>query len=144
MIKKIFDKKKLIAIIIKPNKISKKGANFLTPNNFTQQLGIINYSKNHFIEPHKHIKYLRKVYRTSEVLLINKGILRVDFYNKKKKYLSSRILKKGDIIFLHESAHGFKVIKNCSIIEVKQGPYFKISDKILFKKVDEKKIKIKK
>ena len=143
MIQKIFDKKKLIALIIKAGKINKKGPNFVTPNNFTQQLGVINYSKNHFIKPHTHKKYLRKVQHTSEVLIIQKGILRTDFYNSKKKYIFSKILKKGDIIFLHESYHGFKIIKDCSIIEIKQGPYIKLIDKVLFEKVDEKKIKIK-
>ena len=143
MIQKIFDKKKLIALIVRAGKINKKGANFVTPNNFTQQLGVINYSKSHFIKPHTHKKYLRKVYRTSEILIIQKGILRTDFYDNKKKYIFSKILKKGDIIFLHESHHGFKIIKDCSIVEIKQGPYIKLIDKVLFEKVDEKKIKIK-
>ncbi len=143
MIKKIFDKKKLIALIIKPKKIKKRGANFVTPVNFNQQLGVINYPKNHFITPHTHKKYLRKVKRTSEVLLIQKGVLRTDFYNKNKKYLFSKVLREGDIIFLHESHHGFKVLENCSILEIKQGPYIKLADKVLFKKVDEKKIKYK-
>ena len=143
MIQKIFDKKKLIALIVRPSKIKKKGPNFVTPDNFTQQLGVINYPKNHYITPHTHRVFLRQVKRTSEVLLINKGVLRTDFYNKKKKYLFSKILKKGDIIFLHESSHGFKVLKNCSITEIKQGPYIKLADKVLFNKVDEKKIKTK-
>ena len=87
---------------------------------------------------------MRKVYRTSEVLFIQKGLLRVDFYGDKMKYFQSRVLKKGDIIFLHESNHGFKMLKDCSIIEIKQGPYIKLVDKVLFNKVDEKKIIIKK
>ena len=51
--------------------------------------------------------------------------------------------KEGDIIFLHESHHGFKIIKDCSIIEIKQGPYIKLADKVLFKKVDEKNVRYK-
>ena len=84
MIQKIFDKKKLIALIVRPNKIKKKGPNFVTPDNFTQQLGVINYPKDHYIVPHTHRVFLREVKRTSEVLLINKGVLRTDFYNNKK------------------------------------------------------------
>ena len=143
MIQKILHKKKLIALIVKSKKIKKIGPHFVTPTNFTQQLGVINYPKNHFITPHSHKKHLRKIKNTSEILIIQKGILRVDFYNDKKKYIFSKILKEGDIIFLHESHHGFKIIKDCSIIEVKQGPYIQLTDKVLFKKVDEKKIKIK-
>ena len=143
MIQKVFDKKKLIALIVKARKIKKKGANFVTPKNFTQQLGIINYPKNHFIKPHTHKKYLRKVTRTSEILVIQRGVLRTDFYNNKEKYIFSKILREGDIIFLHESHHGFKIIKDCSIIEIKQGPYMQLIDKVFFNKIDEKKIKIK-
>ena len=48
MIEKIFDKKKLTALIVKARKIKKKGPNFLTPDSFTQQLDVINYPKGHF------------------------------------------------------------------------------------------------
>ncbi len=144
MIDKILYKKKIIAIIINTDKFKKKGVNFTSPNNFTKQVGIINFKKNHFIKPHTHKKFLRKIYRTSEVLFVKKGLLRVDFYTNNKKYLFSRVLKKNDIIILHDGSHGFKVLKECSIIEIKQGPFIKTLDKKRFDKVDEKKIKIKK
>jgi hypothetical protein len=104
---------------------------------------VINYTKNHIISAHGHIPYIRKVKSTSEILIINKGELRVDFYNNKMKYLFSKILKKGDIIYLYESYHGFKILKNCSFTEIKQGPYRKRSDKKVFEKVIEDKIIIK-
>ena len=44
---------------------------------------------------------------------------------------------------LVNGGHGFKVLKDVEMIEVKQGPYILTSDKVKFKKVDEKKIKIK-
>ena len=44
---------------------------------------------------------------------------------------------------LVNGGHGFKVIKDIEIIEVKQGPYSMIKDKKKFNKIDEKKIKIK-
>jgi len=143
MIKKIFYKKKILALIITPSKFKKRGVHFTSPNNFTKQVGIINYPKNHLIKPHTHKKYLRKIYRTSEVLFIKKGELRVDFYNNKKKYLFSKIVRKNEMIILHEGSHGFKILKNCSIIEIKQGPFVKTLDKTRFNKIDEKKIKIK-
>ena len=143
MIKKILHKKKILALIILPNKFKKKGVFFTSPNNFTKQVGIINYPKNHLIKPHTHKKYLRKIYRTSEVLFIQKGQLRVDFYKNNKKYLFSEIVKRNEIIILHEGSHGFKVLKNCSMIEIKQGPFVKSLDKTRFNKIDEKKIKIK-
>ena len=78
-----------------------------------------------------------------EVIILFKGILRVDFYNNKKKYLFSRKIYAGDIIMLVNGGHGFKVLKDIEMIEVKQGPYSLSADKIKFNKVDEKKIRVK-
>ena len=75
---------------------------------------------------------MRKTYSTPEVLIIKKGRMKVDFYNNKKKYLKSRVLFKDDIILLLQGAHGFKIQKDCSFIEVKQGPYKEKSDKDKF------------
>ena len=60
---------------------------------------------------------------TQEVLIIKKGILRVDFYDEYEDYLESRNLYAGDIILLVSGGHGFKVIDEVEMIEVKQGPY---------------------
>jgi len=53
-------------------------------------------------------------------------------------------LKEKDIVMLVHGGHGFKVIKDVEMIEVKQGPYNLIKDKIKFSGVNEKKIKLKK
>jgi len=144
MIEKISYKKKILALIIKLKKNNKKGANFLSPKNFTQQVGIINHSSGHFIEPHTHKTFLRKINKTSEVLYVKNGVLRGDFYDNKKKYLLSKLLKKDELIILPEGSHGFKIIKKCKLIEIKQGPFVKSLDKKRFKKINENKIKIKK
>ena len=69
---------------------------------------------------------------TTEVILILKGIVRVDFYDPKKKYLFSKIIKKKDIIMLVSGGHGFKVLKDVQMLEIKQGPYVEENDKIRF------------
>ena len=144
MIEKIIYKKKLYAIIVKGKYRNKKGLTFFTPNNATQQFGYINHKKDYIIKPHKHKKRLTKILTTTEVILILKGSLRVDFYTESMKYLFSKIINKGDIILLASGGHGFKVLKDAQMIEVKQGPYSLSKDKIKFKEVNEEKIKIKK
>jgi len=144
MIEKIIHKKRLLALIVRGKYRNKKGVNFFTPNNSTQQFGYINHKKKYIIKPHLHKKRLTKIYHTSEVILLLKGILRVDFYNKFKKYIYSKILKEKDIIMLVHGGHGFKVLKNVEMLEIKQGPYNLIKDKIKFENIDENKIKIKK
>ena len=144
MIEQIKYKKKLFALIVRGKYRNKKGISFFTPNNVTQQFGYMKHAKGHIIKPHKHKKRVTKILSTTEVILILKGSLRVDFYNNKKKYLFSNIINEKDIIMLVHGGHGFKVLKNVEMIEVKQGPYSLSGDKTKFKNVDEKKIKIKK
>ena len=102
------------------------------------------HKKKHIIKPHVHKKRLTKVYYTTEVILILKGVLRVDFYTQFQKYLFSKILKAKDIIMLISGGHGFKVLKDIEMIEIKQGPYSLIKDKIKFKNVSDDRIKLKK
>jgi|TARA_B100001964_G_C14114327_1_gene545378 hypothetical protein len=144
MIEEIKYKKKLFALIVSGKYRNKKGLTFFTPDQATQQFSYMNYKRGHIINAHKHSKRLTKILRTTEVILLLKGVLRVDFYNQQKKYLFSKILKEKDIIMLVHGGHGFKAIKDVEMIEVKQGPYSLVKDKIKFNKVDEKKIKIKK
>ena len=44
---------------------------------------------------------------------------------------------------LANGGHGFKVLKDVEMLEVKQGPYKLSRDKVKFDNVDEKKIRIK-
>ena len=144
MIEKIIHKKKLLALIVRGKYRNKKGITFFTPDDVTQQFGYMKHKKGHIINPHKHKKRLTKILITTEVILLLKGILRVDFYNDKKKYLFSKILKEKSIMLLVHGGHGFKVIEDVEMIEVKQGPFSVVKDKIKFDKVNENKIKIKK
>jgi len=141
MIEKILHKKRLFALIVRGQFRKKSGINFFTSKEATQQFGFMKHKKNHVIKPHKHNKRLTRILRTTEVILLLKGTLRVDFYNDKCRYLFSKKINERDIIMLIHGGHGFKVLKNAEMIEVKQGPYSLASDKIKFKTVDEKKIK---
>ena len=69
----------------------------------------------------------------------------LSFYSNKieskKNYLFSKIINGGDILMLINGAHGFRVIKNTKIIEIKQGPYDEVNDKLKFEEVSENKIR---
>ena len=144
MIEKIKYKNKLFALIVSGNYRNKKGITFFTPDDTTQQFGYMKHKSGHIIKPHKHKKRITKILSTTEVIILLKGILRVDFYNQKQKYLFSKILRKKSIILLVHGGHGFKVIKDVEMIEFKQGPYNIEKDKVKFNEVNEKKIKLKK
>jgi len=144
MIEKIIHSKKLLALIVRGKYRNKKGITFFTPNDSIQQFGYMKHKKKHIIKPHLHKKRLTKIFYTTEVILLLKGILRIDFYNRFKKYLFSKILKEKDIIMLVQGGHGFKVLKNIEMLEIKQGPYNLIKDKIKFENIGDSKVKFKK
>ena len=131
MIERIINNEKLLSVIIRSNYKS-DGIEFFTPGDFSQQLGYMNRPKDYVIPPHVHNSVQRDVHFTQEVLIIKSGKIRVDFYNDNMKYLESRILNKGDIVLLAHGGHGFEMIEDSEIIEVKQGPYVGEMDKIRF------------
>tara|TARA_B100000674_G_scaffold108891_1_gene80260 strand:- start:1181 stop:1624 length:444 start_codon:yes stop_codon:yes gene_type:complete len=147
MIEKITHKKKLFALIVRNKYRKKKGINFFTDKKASQQVGFMKHKKDYVILPHKHNKRkktaIAKIDSTTEVLIILKGILRVDFYSPNEKYLFSKKLYENDLIMLSSGGHGFKILKDVEMIEVKQGPYFISKDKVKFDKADESQIKIK-
>ena len=131
MIEQIKDSQKIIAIIVR-NNFEKDGISFFTPNDFSQQLAYMNHPKGNIIKPHVHNPVSRHVLYTKEVLFIKKGQLRVDFYDDDKNYLESRILNSGDVILLAGGGHGFEVLQDIEMFEVKQGPYAGEQDKTRF------------
>lgn len=134
-------KDKLLAIILK-NDYYTDGVDFITPNELSQQVAYMHHPAGKEIIPHVHNLVQRSVIMTQEVLFIKKGKLRVDFYDDYKDYLESVVLETGDVILLVSGGHGFKVMEELEMIEVKQGPYAGEQDKIRFEGVSETDIKI--
>ena len=131
MIENIKYHDQLLAIIISSN-YTKKGIEFFTPGDFSQQLGYMNRPAGYIIEPHIHNHIERKVTLTQEVLFIKSGKVKVNFYSDAKDYLESRTLQGGDVILLASGGHGFEILEDCEMIEVKQGPYSGDADKVRF------------
>ncbi len=131
MIEEVNFKAQILAIIIRAN-YQKEGISFFTPGDFSQQLGYMNRPKGYKIDPHIHNLIERKVTLTQEVLYIKTGKVRVDFYDDDKNYLESKIVEKGDVILLAAGGHGFEMLEDAEMIEIKQGPYCGEEDKVRF------------
>ena len=133
---------KLLGIIIR-TQYKKNGIEFFTPNDFSQQLGYMSRPQGYVIPPHVHNPVAREVHFTKEVIFIKSGKLRVDFYDDDQNYLESHILYQGDVVLLAYGGHGFEMLEESEIIEVKQGPYAGDQDKTRFDGISADKVKIK-
>ena len=131
MIEEIKHGDDLLAVIVR-KEYHKEGISFITPDEFTLQLGFMNHPDGHKIQPHMHQPVKRETIGTKEVLIIQKGVLRIDFYSFSKEYLESRELSAGDVILLISAGHGMTVVEPVSMIEVKNGPYISEQDKEKF------------
>ncbi len=131
MLEYIKHREDILAIIVR-NDFASNGIHFFTPDEFSQQLALMRHPRGKLIEPHMHNIAPRSITYTQEVLIIRRGRLRVDFYDREKSYLHSRILAAGDIILLAAGGHGFEVLDDLEMIEVKQGPYTGEGDKTRF------------
>ena len=136
MIERVIFNNEEYAIILRDS-YNKPGISFFTPAEYSQQLAYMQHPAGKTIDPHFHNKVKRQVHFTLEVLVIKKGILQVDFYNSRKEYLESRLLKEGDLILLIKGGHGFEVIEDVEMIEIKQGPFVGEKDKTRFAPVKE-------
>ena len=130
-IERVVHEGQILAVIIRHD-FSGEGVHFFTPNDFSQQLGYMQHPVGKLIQPHVHTAVQREVTYTQEVLFIRKGKLRVDFYTGNKKYIESRTLAAGDVILLAAAGHGFEVLEDLQMFEVKQGPYAEHEDKERF------------
>lgn len=141
MIDQIVHGEKFLAVIIR-NDFNKPGIHFFTPGDFSQQLAYMHHPSGKIIDPHVHNPVPREVHFTQEVLFIKRGRLRVDFYDDQKNYLESRILEGGDTILLATGGHGFEVLEETEMLEVKQGPYAGDKDKTRFQAIDKKLLRV--
>ena len=131
MIEKIVHEGLQLALILRHN-YTADGIQFFTPNTYSQQLGYMKRPTGYVIPPHVHNPVKREVEYTKEVLIIRRGVVRIDFYSEEQIYLESATLCAGDIVLLAFGGHGFEILDEAEIVEVKQGPYAGDQDKTRF------------
>ena len=132
----IKDNNEILAIIIR-NNFSTEGIKFFTPDEFSQQLAYMYHKKGKKIRPHSHRSLKREIRFTQEVLFIKRGMLRVDLFQNIHTFHSTHFLSAGDTILLASGGHGFEVLDDIEMIEVKQGPYAGDKDKTHFDGTDD-------
>jgi len=128
MIETILNNSEVIAMIIHKD-YEVEGIEFLSPKEFSLQLGHMRRPAGYQVVPHIHNPTHRESVGTQEVLFIKTGRIRIDFYSFEEVYLESRTLSGGDIILLAGAGHGIEVLEDATIVEVKNGPYVEGADK---------------
>ena len=127
-VERILWKEKPLATIIRA-RMSCDRTTFLTPEDFRLQMGFVVYPKGGQIPRHAHKPLERKIVGTSEALLVRKGRCEVDIYNAERQLVATREISAGDILLLIDCGHGFRMLEDTVLLELKQGPYTGLDEK---------------
>ena len=96
----------------------------LTPEDSFLQVCYLNLQKDISVQPHLHLKNLKKNTKSSEAWILMSGSIEATFFDIDKSKLYKTILRKGDISVLFNGGHSFKSLtNNTKIFEIKNGPY---------------------
>ena len=122
---------KPLAYIIR-SEIVPKTTTFLTPSEFKQQVGFVVYPRGGEIQRHVHRPVERHLIGTSEVILVRQGRCEIDIYDNQRQLVTTEELREGDILLMVDGGHGFRMLEDTVLLEIKQGPYTGVEDKERF------------
>ncbi len=118
----------VIAIIIRQS-VSPAETTFITPDEFNQQIGFVVYPAGGQIQAHSHKPIERYTIGTAETLIVRRGKMEVRLFDDHRSLVAKRILEKGDVLVLVSGGHGFSMLEDTVLLEVKQGPYTGLVEK---------------
>jgi len=122
-IEEIADGKNKLAIVVRRD-VKVDGIKFFTDENNPFQIGVHERKKGVSLTPHFHVlDHPLTIYSIQEILLIQKGKIRISLYSKKNKLIAKVVLNSGDTILLIDGGHGVDFLEDSRVFEVKQGPY---------------------
>jgi mannose-6-phosphate isomerase-like protein (cupin superfamily) len=112
----------LLAYVVRAD-ATRAATSFFTGEEASFQAGFVVYPAGGAVVPHVHLPVARAVMGTSEMLLVRKGRCIVDIYGADRVLAASRELGTGDLVLLIDGGHGFRMLEDTVLLEVKQGPY---------------------
>ena len=96
------------------------------------QVGFIVYPSGGEVERHVHVPLERSLVGTSEVLMVRSGRCEMDVYDDERTLVATRELVAGDVVVIFGGGHGFRMLEDTTLLEVKQGPYTGLDEKERF------------
>ena len=102
---------------------------FFTQDDSILQVGQIALSSEKRILAHRHLPVPRSTVGTNEVLVILKGTLKMHLYGDGSDIEITKEVREGQAVLLVGGGHAFESATDCKILEIKNGPFLKNSDK---------------
>jgi hypothetical protein len=105
---------------------------FVTPDEAVQQVGFVVHPAGSEVRRHYHVPLERTIVGTPEVLVVRDGRCRLSVYDDAQQFVEAVELEEGDVMVMVGGGHGFEMLEDTVLLEVKQGPYFGTQEKTYF------------
>jgi hypothetical protein len=105
---------------------------FLTPDEAIQQVGFVVHPAGAEVKRHYHLPIERSITGTPEVLVVRRGCCEMSVYDDDQQLVETRELRTGDVMVMVGGGHGFRMVEDTVLLEVKQGPYYGTEEKAYF------------
>ena len=128
MIKLIQQNNETYAKIIRAN-YQTQDTEFFTDDSSEIQFGVITFPKDYKTGAHCHNASSKKVTQLDEILIVQNGSARVDFYNTKGEYIISSEIFQGDILIIFKGGHNIVFYEDTKVYAIKKGAYIKDKNK---------------
>lgn len=116
-----------ILIGIKLTRFRKGSVPHTDPREFLGLL-TLKHPKGAYLKAHIHKPVKRETTRLQECFIVKKGKVRIDLYSQDGKFFKYIYLLEGQAFLATNGGHGFHILKDSELFEVKNGPF--IEDKI--------------
>jgi hypothetical protein len=122
---------KLLAIIISAG-AEFPTTTFFTPADFLQQGGFVVYPAGGKVAAHGHTLVERHLIGTAETVMVRRGKAILKLFDNAHQVVAERMMTAGDIVMLVSGGHGFTMLEDTILFEIKQGPYTGLEEKERF------------
>jgi hypothetical protein len=130
-VEEIFIKGTLCAIVFTIEG-SVRDTEFGTDPNSLLQVGQIAINPDRPVRRHRHNPIERDTRGTNEVLVVLEGKLTMELFGDRNEVQVIQEVSKGQAILLISGGHAFRSSEECSVLEIKNGPYDDMFDKVYF------------
>jgi hypothetical protein len=101
---------------------------FFSDANSSLQFGLLAHEAG-FVEPaHYHHPIKREISDLQQMLVVQRGVLAIEFYDPNGLKFHEVILRVGDAANIVHGTHAVRVIEDMQCVSVKQGPF--LGDKL--------------
>lgn len=112
----------IVARVFDFNQIS--NTTFLSKNAESLQIGVgIENQEIRVVNRHFHKEVCRSINNTAEFLMVLKGSVKFQIYNRSFTLLDEGVLGENMALIQFEGGHSFEITKGTIFFEIKQGPY---------------------